>query len=251
MKTSNGQLNSSTQLRCNWFDFWSDGIIIFNIGFGQDNHFNPFLPILWQPYEITRNGTQEIVNICEELSHAADCNFYTKSYIEKCLCSKGGYTKQLISNKRSKGGNIPKTKNGFYLQKHGKLQIIGPKGACFRVVRFRSVKNVPVNLAKSIKVVHAQYRDIGSINIYPWKEHIIMIVKEKQMNWASHPDGLPLSALLTVPLFLCCNARGEWTREWKIDTQGILLKASISCLYYMKNTMNLPDRGKVTNQVQQ
>ena len=76
-----------------------------------------------------------------------------------------------------------------------------------------------------------------------------MIVKEKQMNCASHPDGLPLSALLTVPLFLCCNATDEETREWKINIQGISLKASIPCLYHMKNTMNLPDRGKVTNQV--
>lgn len=32
---------------------------------------------------------------------------------------------------------------------------------------FGSVKNLPVNLAKSIKVIHAQYRDIGSTNIYP------------------------------------------------------------------------------------
>lgn len=109
-----------------------------------------------------------------ESYHSIFCNIYAKIYIAKCLRSKGEVcTKQLISYKGSKEGNeVSKDKKGVYIKKHGKLQII-PWGACFRLVRFFSLKNLPVNLSVSLKVVRAQYRGKGHLTFLHEKNTLL------------------------------------------------------------------------------
>lgn len=159
MKTSNGLLHSSTQL-------------------GQDN---PFLPILWEPWELTSNGTQEIINHLWRVITAYFVIFMPRFTSQNVYVQKGKYVQS--SSFPTKGQRremrFPKTKKGVYIKKHGKLQII-PWGACFRLVRFFSVKNLPVNLSVSLKVVRAQYRGEGHLTFLHEKNTLLWLLKSNK-----------------------------------------------------------------------
>lgn len=96
--------------------------LIRRYSFGQNI---PILQILWEPCELTSNGTQEFINHFVKSYHSRFCNFYAKSYIVKCLCSKGEVYKAAHFQQKGKGEKwgFQRQKKVFYIKEARKIAI--------------------------------------------------------------------------------------------------------------------------------